>query len=156
VGRQLGMRLGALDINIAQSAYVSALVMSADPGRFALIVEDDSYSVEILGQYLQLLGVDYRAVSDGKSILEKMNAFSRIDLVFIDLELVGQSGYNVLTSIRSETRWDGVPIVAYTSHIHEKYRAREAGFHSFLGKPLNSSVFPIQLRRMLNNEPVWD
>jgi hypothetical protein len=33
---------------------------------------------------------------------------------------------------------------------------REAGFHSFLGKPLNVGRFPNLLRRILSGQPVWE
>ena len=34
--------------------------------------------------------------------------------------------------------------------------AAQAGFHSFLGKPLNVEKFPDQLQQILAGEPVWD
>ena len=121
-----------------------------------IIVEDDVYSVEVLGQFLELLGVKYHVIDHGDGILEAMYSFSRVDAIFVDLELSDQNGYNVLKVIRSDNRWNLVPVVAYTSHTHQKSQAREAGFHSFLGKPLNSNLFPNQLRLILSNEPVWD
>lgn len=145
------MRLSALGINTARFIYEGA-----GAGIFAVIVEDDPYSVEVLGQYLQFSGVQYQAVADGTNILEKLKGFAKIDIIFVDLELTGQSGYGVLRAIRSEAAWDAVPVVAYTSHIHDKYLAQQAGFHSFLGKPLKSDVFPSQLNAILNNERIWD
>jgi two-component system cell cycle response regulator DivK len=35
-------------------------------------------------------------------------------------------------------------------------KARESGFDGFLGKPLDPDRFPEQIRRILNNEPVWE
>src|SRR5579859_6020645 len=135
------MRLWALDTNSVRFAYDSASLVGTGEGIFAVIVDDDSYSVEVLGQYLQFSGVHYHAIADGKNILEKIKGFSKVNIIFVDLELADQSGYHILRSIRSEPAWDAIPVVAYTSHIHEKYRAQQAGFHSFLGKPLNSGIF---------------
>ena len=43
----------------------------------------------------------------------------------------------------------------YTVHVSEIGVARDLGFHSFLGKPLDVDKFPEQLKRILNDEPVW-
>jgi CheY-like chemotaxis protein len=60
----------------------------------------------------------------------------------------------VLLDLRDELSV-AVPIVAYTAHTSEIVDARDAGFHSFLGKPLSSAKFAAQLADILDNRPVW-
>ncbi len=48
-----------------------------------------------------------------------------------------------------------IPIVAYTVHISEINMARQVGFHSFLGKPLDMDSFPHHLSQILSGEGVW-
>jgi hypothetical protein len=43
----------------------------------------------------------------------------------------------------------------YSVHASEINRARDMGFHSCLGKPLNADDFPEQLARILRGERVW-
>jgi hypothetical protein len=45
--------------------------------------------------------------------------------------------------------------VAYTVHVSEINTVYQMGFHSFLGKPLDSDLFPDQLARILRGERVW-
>jgi two-component system cell cycle response regulator DivK len=35
-------------------------------------------------------------------------------------------------------------------------KAQEAGFNGFLGKPLNRTRFPDQVRRIIDGESVWE
>jgi two-component system cell cycle response regulator DivK len=39
---------------------------------------------------------------------------------------------------------------------HDVERVREAGFHGFIGKPLDHNRFPDQIRRILAGKSVWD
>jgi CheY-like chemotaxis protein len=130
--------------------------MLPNDGKFVLIVEDDISSVEVLGQYLEFLNVKYFVLADGSHILDVIKGFPRVDVIFLDLDLASQNGYEVFKTIRSDTKWNQIPVVVYTSHTDQKSQARQAGFHSFLGKPLNSKAFPMQLQNILSNEPVWD
>jgi CheY-like chemotaxis protein len=123
---------------------------------FAIIVEDDYSSVEVLAQFLEFLGIQFHVVPQGIDILAVVQKFAAVNVIFLDLELAGHNGYTVLNSIRSNPSLDSIPVVAYTSHTDQKSRAYKAGFHSFLAKPLDGIAFPNQLRRILSNEAVWD
>ncbi|SRR5258708_7972742 len=124
--------------------------------KFVIIVEDDISSVEVLGQFLTFLGIHYHVIPDGSNILGVIEKFPNVDAVFLDLELSKENGYTILSTIRSNVKLDRIPVIAYTSHTSQKHQARQAGFHSFLGKPLDSIAFPNQLQSILNNQPVWD
>ncbi len=78
------------------------------------------------------------------------------DIIFLDLEMPDLNGYDVLKELHGIPKFSGVPVVAYTSHTSEMGFAREAGFHSFLGKPLNSGAFGDQVASIINDRPVWE
>ena len=48
-----------------------------------------------------------------------------------------------------------VAVTAYASD-EQMDRARTAGFDGFLGKPLDPDRFPLQIRRVLAGEEVWE
>jgi CheY-like chemotaxis protein len=85
-----------------------------------------------------------------------LNELAAIDVVFLDLEMPGANGYQVLEKLRADPRFQSVPVVAYTVHVSEISVAHEQGFHSFLGKPLDADRFPDQLARILSGESVWE
>lgn len=122
----------------------------------ALIIEDDQVSVNVLQRLLNHLQVDSMVIFDSHNIVEALQYVERPDVVFLDLEMPAFNGYNVLDILRNMPFFDGVPVVAYTTHTSHMNEAQTAGFHSFLGKPLDPAQFPDQLARILNNIPVWE
>ena len=121
----------------------------------ALIIDDNADNLKILSQLLVLAGVSYTAIQDPTTILEKPGLLNNVDIVFLDLEMPRLNGYELFPIIRDQI---GVliPIVACTIYTNEIDVARDIGFHSFLGKPLQADRFADQIHRILNGEPVWD
>jgi CheY-like chemotaxis protein len=66
------------------------------------------------------------------------------------------NGYTVLEYLQRNNRFDGVPVVAYTTHISHLNDAKRAGFHSFLGKPIDGRNFAKNLEKILKGQAVWE
>ena len=130
--------------------------MSIFEGKTALIIEDDDTSIRVMQQLLKQVNIPADVIWDSKKVKEQLNETSAPDVVFLDLEMPSSNGYTVLEMIQKDDRFDGVPVVAYTTHISHLNDARNAGFHSFLGKPVNGREFPIHLEKILNGENVWE
>lgn len=122
----------------------------------ALIIEDNPYNAEVLASLLAAQNVGSTVVLDLSTIGDELSKLPQISLIFLDLEMPDATGYEVFEYLMSDPRASAVPIVAYTVHISEINAARKLGFHSFLGKPLNSTRFADQLKRILNNQAVWE
>ena len=124
----------------------------------ALIIEDNIKNVRILGILLDRFGVGHTDILNPVDILEMLPVMDMdsINIVFLDLEMPDVNGYDVLDMLKSDVRFSEVPIVAYTAHSSEASNARNAGFHSFIAKPLSPDRFPDQLARILRGEHVWD
>ncbi len=122
----------------------------------ALIIDDQHTNVDVLSILLVSQGLTYTAISSPRHLPEILDQLNHIDIVFLDLEFPNSSGFNIVNTLKRDARLQGVPIVAYTVHTSEINEVKNAGFHSFLGKPLSTRRFPDQLRRILNNEPVWE
>ena len=122
----------------------------------ALIIEDTETDADVLANMLDQLGVVYTLLLNSPNIFDLLMDVEMPDVIFLDLELPGPNGYQVLEAIKVESNMRHVPVVAYTSHLSEMANARNAGFHSFLGKPLKRTEFAGQLTSIINNVPVWD
>ena len=125
-------------------------------GLQVLIIEDDRTSINVLKRLLNQLDVDPAVIHDSVVIQDELGEVTRPDVIFLDLEMPATNGYKVLEMLRQDEYFDGVPVVAYTTHTSHMNDARRAGFSGFLGKPLDSSLFPGQLARILNGEQVWE
>lgn len=123
--------------------------------KHALVIDDNPKNVNILAMLLTEQGVSSTLVTHPNQLEAKLADLTPVDVVFIDLEMPGMSGFDVLHHLKADGRFVGVPMVAYTVHISEMNLANQEGFDSFLGKPLDSEKFPEQLTRILNGEGVW-
>jgi CheY-like chemotaxis protein len=121
----------------------------------ALIIDDNANNLGVLAELLSLEGVSYTKVQDPRKLEAALQSLSRVDVVFLDLEMPGFDGYEVLNQLKTDARFDGIPVVAYTVHVSEINHARNFGFDSFLGKPLDAERFPKQLQKILRGEKVW-
>jgi CheY-like chemotaxis protein len=121
----------------------------------ALIIDDNSNNLGVLAELLALEGVTYTAVQNPTTVKDILQKIKQLDVIFLDLEMPGINGYDMLKIFKADARFGKVPVVAYTVHVSEVNVANQLGFHSFLGKPLDADRFPDQLARILRGERVW-
>jgi CheY-like chemotaxis protein len=121
----------------------------------ALIIDDDSFNLEVLGRLLANEGAAYTTVQDPTNITATLNNLKQVDVVFLDLEMPKMDGYKAFQLLTSKLG-SGVPIIACTVHSNEIETARKLGFAGFLGKPLDRDRFKNQFKRIQNNQPVWE
>ena len=123
--------------------------------KHALIIDDNAANVNVLAEMLTIEGLSCTKVQSPGNLGGTLEQLSAVDIVFLDLELPGTHGYQIFQYLRADPRFKNIPVVVYSVHTSEINAARELGFHSFLGKPLNADNFPEQLARILRGERVW-
>jgi CheY-like chemotaxis protein len=121
----------------------------------ALIIDDNQIDQKVLAQLLTMEGADLIQIYDPVDLVAKLQLLDEMDIVFVDLEMPHYNGYQVL-ELLIQKYGTSVPIVACTVHTSEVSMARSQGFHSFIGKPLNSTRFSSQVQRILRGESIWD
>jgi len=121
----------------------------------ALIIEDDTMNAEVLEFMLKASGATCTTIQNPADVLEIVSQLVSVDVVFVDLEMPGIDGYQILQMLQNDLQLTA-PIVACTVHTSQIDIARVKGFSSFLGKPLVAERFPDQLNRILDGEPVWE
>lgn len=119
----------------------------------ALVIDDNTNNIGVLAELLRLEGVKVTTIQNPLKIEAALE--QPVDIIFLDLEMPEMDGYEVLGHLKADSRLAGVPVVAYTVHVSEMITARQMGFHSFLGKPLDADKFPHQLEKILQGERVW-
>jgi two-component system cell cycle response regulator DivK len=120
----------------------------------ALIVDDNPKNLKVLAQLLAREGITVTEVVDARKLAKLIPDLAPVDVIFLDLEMPGVSGFDARTLLREQIQ--DVPIIAYTVHVSEINRVKKAGFDGFIGKPLDHALFPSQIARILNGEPVWE
>ena len=107
-------------------------------GKKALIVEDDPSAAFLLSEILQHTSMQVETVNTGLDAVEKCKTDPAIDVVLLDLQIPGISGFEAATQIK-QVRQD-LPIIAQSAYalIEEKERAIEAGCDAHISKPINA------------------
>jgi CheY-like chemotaxis protein len=90
--------------------------------------------------------------------VQRLVDFAPVDLILLDLMLPNNvSGYDIFDRIGAFSDFAKVPIVAVSAAdpgvAVPKVRAK--GFAGFIAKPIEFEIFPSQIARILNNQPVW-
>jgi len=102
-----------------------------------LIVDDYPDALEIWALYLRALGYNVLTAVDGADAIAQAEQ-QLPELIVLDLELPGISGFEVARRLRRDERTRHIPLIAATGYSHERQlsMAREAGFDRVLVKPI--------------------
>jgi CheY-like chemotaxis protein len=120
--------------------------MSID--RRILIADDDTDFRSGVAEFLNPLGMEIVHAETGEEALEIVR-HRPLELALLDMHMPGYTGLEILVLIQEETL--GVPCIFWSgdaTHDIER-RAREAGAHAVLRKPVEPSVLREEVQRVL-------
>jgi two-component system cell cycle response regulator DivK len=130
---------------------------SAAAQQVILVVEDNISNFKLIARLLGTLGVQCEWKTSGYQVVEFADQLPRIDLVFMDIRLPYEDGFEAMRKIRQSGKFVGIPIVAVTAVAgpENMKTAMLAGFDGFIGKPLDPDRFPEQIQQILAGKAVW-
>jgi two-component system cell cycle response regulator DivK len=137
----------------AVRAEGAELAMSLSPRKFLILIADDRPSSrELLRLVLERAGYDVVDAEDGQQALDRARS-ENPDLILLDLQMPGLDGYGVLAALRSEKRFENLPVLALTASAMRGDRERilDAGFTDYLAKPAGPEVLREIVARMLGD-----
>ncbi len=112
-----------------------------------LVIDDDKLSRKIIDRALS--GDDFVSeyAVNGEEGIEKAVA-SAPDIIILDVEMPGMSGYEVCETIRSTRQIAHIPIVFLSSHssLRERMQGYEAGGDDYLIKPFEKEDLVLKLK----------
>jgi len=117
-----------------------------------LIVEDNLLNRKLVEAILKPLGYRLLTAVDGEEGIEVATR-ERPDLILMDLQLPKVSGYDATEVLKSQPETAHITIVALTAHAmaDERERALAAGCDGCITKPVDTRVFPGQVREYLDD-----
>ena len=118
------------------------------PARL-LLVDDSPTNLRFLAHVLHNMGEIFFA-TDGPSAL-KIARDKQPDLILLDVEMPGMTGYDVCQQMKQEPLLSDVAIIFVTSHqsMDHEVRALEVGAVDFITKPLNPPIVRARVRTHL-------
>ena len=121
-----------------------------------LLVDDDPGAIQLMGRILADLG-QLRFATNGKDAL-RLARDSAPDLILLDAEMPGMSGFELLKALKAEHALSDVPVIFITSHAEVGFEvsALDLGAADFIAKPLRSSRVLARVRTQLRVKHMAD
>ncbi|TLS73416.1 response regulator [Mariprofundus erugo] len=103
-----------------------------------LLAEDNEINREVAEGLLLRAGVSLQVVHDGQQLLEAVE-HDDFDAILLDLQMPVMGGLEVTRILRSQARFDAVPIIAMTANAmaEDRQRCLQAGMNDHLAKPIH-------------------
>jgi len=107
-----------------------------------LVVDDEKFAQIIVKQILAKQNCDILFVESGEEALRILHEDHRVDLVFLDLLMVGMDGYEVLSAMRADPLTKDIKVIVMSGLEGEEdiKKALETGANDFISKPFQPDV----------------
>jgi chemosensory pili system protein ChpA (sensor histidine kinase/response regulator) len=132
----------------------SATALSSSPASEQLstvLVVDDSLTVRRASQrLLERHGYAVALARDGVEALAYLGN-DRPALILLDIEMPRMDGFELLATLRDDTRWCDIPVVMITSRMADRHRERamQLGANAYMGKPYREDALLALLSEIL-------
>ena len=107
-----------------------------------LLVEDNLVNQKVVLAMLRKKGYKIDIANDGREALARLEANPHeYQVVLMDVQMPVMDGIEATRSIRRNTAWDHLPIIAMTAHAMngDQERCMQAGMNSYISKPVQPS-----------------
>ncbi len=118
-----------------------------------LIVEDREDIAELIQINLEKAGFKTILASNGEKAI-KILEDQPIDLIVLDLMLPRISGIDLLKKIKSETRWNAIPIIIESARSDESdvVQGLELGADDYVTKPFSQKVLLARIQKIFERK----
>ena len=123
--------------------------------RRILAVDDMEFNRDHLRKVLEVDGHEVETAADGRSALERLRE-STFHLVITDLRMPDMSGYDLLSSLRSERIPVGVIVLTAYGDTEDALRTMKAGADDYLTKPYDPDHLRFLVKRTLERRRLID
>jgi len=101
-----------------------------------LLVDDSPFFRNLLTPLLSVAGYRVTSVESPDAALRLRDQGRIFDAIISDIEMPGMNGFEFAANVRSDPRWQDIPMVALSSHATDKdfERGRAVGFNDYVAK----------------------
>lgn len=132
--------------------------MTTDEKTFVskiLIVDDDADSRLILKRFLTAGGYHVEIAENGQQAIEKIKTHD-VDLVLLDINMPGISGYETLQFLRSREGYVAIIFISANTKVEDIMRGLDAGADDYIRKPFDIREVLSRVRAKLRIKDVQD
>lgn len=123
---------------VTPAAPASSPLTMAENAKL-LIVEDHPINYLLLAKLLAKLGISgFDRAENGREAIERLESGS-YDLVLMDCQMPEMDGYEATGLIRSNPKWQALPIIAMTANamVGDQEKCLKAGMSDYISKPIS-------------------
>ncbi|MBF0626810.1 MAG: PAS domain S-box protein [Magnetococcales bacterium] len=151
---RFGVRLGAVaSADAPDTVEVPEQYTQALRGAHLLLVEDHPVNQELALEILNAAGIHVDLAANGEEALEKVWQ-GDYDGVLMDCQMPVMDGFEATRRIRSDPRFQKLPILAMTANAmnEDKERCLACGMNDHIAKPLDMAHLFVTLARWIKAE----
>lgn len=101
-----------------------------------IVCDDDAGILDVVEMVLEMEGYDVSKVIDSTSLLNIVSSV-KPDLIILDLWMPVLSGYDITKMLRSDNRFNNIPILILSASRNEREKALKTGANHFMAKPFD-------------------
>ncbi|MCW9055184.1 MAG: response regulator [Gammaproteobacteria bacterium] len=122
--------------------------------KIVLYIEDNPVNLDLvvrfLDKYPDISVISCKTAEEGL----KLTSNQHPDLVLLDINLPGMSGYEMLDQLKNDETLTHIPVVALTADVmmQDIENGFASGFDDYLTKPLDLEIFRSTILGFLNTE----
>jgi len=121
-------------------------------GKKLLLVDDDMRNIYALSAQLEEFGFDITIANNGKEAIATLEEHPDMDIVLMDIMMPEMDGYEAMSLIRKQSRFQKLPMLALTAKAMKDDRAKciEAGANDYCSKPIDMGKLTSLMRVWLH------
>jgi two-component system cell cycle response regulator len=126
--------------------------------RPRILIADDSMVVRaVIGKQLGSEGFELLEAADGDAALAVCRA-TPPDVVLLDVEMPGRTGYDVLSVMQAEESLAGIPVIFLSGQVSAEHVATglRIGAHDYLRKPVETGELLARVTAALRTKALQD
>ncbi|MBN1429008.1 MAG: response regulator [Anaerolineae bacterium] len=125
-----------------------------------LCVEDDAMNrVAVKAIFNRVMNIQSLTIfEDSTDFMSHLKSLEERPSVFLlDVHVRPHNGFEMLKMLRADPDYQNAKIIAFTASVmnEEVDQLRSSGFDSAIGKPIDVSVFPDLIKRIIQGESIW-
>jgi len=121
-----------------------------NPQSTVLIVDDEATNIQLMFEILQQ---EYRVLvaTNGEQALILIRKHNDIDLILLDVDMPGLSGFDVLSTIRQTAEFQSLPVIMVTARNKavDEALGLEHGANDYISKPISAMVVKSRIKNQL-------
>jgi signal transduction histidine kinase len=128
------------------------------PGSTVLIVDDHASARDTLEALLSAQPHRLAFAASGQEALARLADGLAPDAILLDVMMPGLDGFEVCQRIKTDPRWQHIPVVLVTALDHREHLVRglDAGADDFLSKPVHGPELCARLRTVIRLKQQFD